>query len=188
MMGPQISEIVSRGGLVAVLQNGQGISTFSSDDFKTADTIVACAITQLNIDVHRIYAAGCEEGGLQAGAMLYYRSSYLAAAMPSSEGILSPAPALENPNHVPALITAHGAPGSDLYVVDRSQTSLAECADVKSKGGFAVDCNHGGGVCGAPADLIAAQWQFCKDHPYGVSPEPYGSGLPSSFPSYCAVQ
>jgi hypothetical protein len=51
-----------------------------------------------------------------------------------------------------------------------------------------VDCNHGGGHCGAPANDIAAQWQFCKDHPFGVSPDPYASGLPSSFPSYCTKQ
>jgi hypothetical protein len=60
--------------------------------------------------------------------------------------------------------------------------------DIKSHGGFAVDCNHGGGHCGAPADDIAAQWQFCKDHPFGVSPEPYKNGLPSGFPSYCTIQ
>jgi hypothetical protein len=39
-----------------------------------------------------------------------------------------------------------------------------------------------------PAGASAgAQWQFCKDHPFGVTPDPYAGGLPSSFPSYCTV-
>ena len=50
--------------------------------------------------------------------------------------------------------------------------------NIKSNGGFVVDCNHGGGICGAPPDDIAAQWKFCKEHPFGVSPDPYDAGLP----------
>ena len=30
-------------------------------------------------------------------------------------------------------------------------------------------------------------WQFMKDHPFGVTPEPYANGLPASFPSYCKI-
>ena len=56
-----------------------------------------------------------------------------------------------------------------------------------AKGGFVVDCEHGAGHCGAPPDLQVAAWQFMKDHPYGVSAEPYAKGLPSSFPSYCKI-
>ncbi|MBV9948739.1 MAG: hypothetical protein JOZ69_17965 [Myxococcales bacterium] len=55
------------------------------------------------------------------------------------------------------------------------------------RGGFAVDCNHGGGHCGAPAADIAGQWRFVKDHPFGVSPEPYANGLPTELPSYCSL-
>jgi hypothetical protein len=29
-------------------------------------------------------------------------------------------------------------------------------------------------------------WQFFKDHPYKVDPEPYQS-LPATFPSYCKL-
>jgi hypothetical protein len=31
-------------------------------------------------------------------------------------------------------------------------------------------------------------WQFFKDHPFGVNPEPYASGLPASFNSICKIQ
>jgi hypothetical protein len=76
-----------------------------------------------------------------------------------------------------------------------SMTSLTEDMAVKMAasgsmppGGYVVDCNHGGGQCGAPADDVAAQWRFCKDHPFGVSPDPYNGVLPSGFPTYCAYQ
>jgi hypothetical protein len=96
--------------------------------------------------------------------------------------------------HVPSLITTHGKMGTDVVVVDFSMTSATEDKDIASKaagsmppGGYVIDCDHGGGHCGAPANDIAAQWQFCKDHPFGVSSDPYASGLPSSFPTYCKV-
>jgi hypothetical protein len=206
IMGSQIQEITGQGGLVASFSTSLGTGTATgngdawwfTDDYKMCDQILACAVQQLNIDVHKIYTAGCSAGGLQAGAMVYWRSSYLAAAMPNSGGI-SPIPGLntfDDPSHIPAIITTHGAAGSDVVILDYSQASLNEDMDIKSHGGFAVDCNHGGGVCGAPDFNIAAQWQFCRDHPYGVSPEPYKNGLPppghlvdaGGFPSYCAIQ
>ena len=194
-MSSEISEITGEGGLVASfstsLGTGQdtGDAVWYTDDFKMTDQIFACAVQQLNIDPRQIYTAGCSAGGLQAGAMVYERSSYLAAAMPNSGGINFPgAYQWEDPSHIPSLITTHGAMGTDVVIIDFSTASLNECMDVKAKGGFAVDCNHGGTHCGAPPDDTAAQWQFCKDHPFGVSPEPYKSGLPSSFPSYCVIQ
>ena len=193
-MGTQITEITGEGGLVASfstsLGTGQdtGDAVWYTDDFKMCDQILACAVQQLNIDLHQVYTAGCSAGGLQAGAMVYARSSYLAAAMPNSGGINFPGAFQFENAHIPALITTHGAMGTDVVIIDFSTASLNECMDVKAKGGFAVDCNHGGTHCGAPPNDIAAQWQFCKDHPFGVSPEPYKGGLPSSFPSYCVIQ
>ena len=32
---------------------------------------------------------------------------------------------------------------------------------------------------GCARGLIDAGWQFMKDHPFGVSPEPYANGLPT---------
>jgi predicted esterase len=190
-LGNAIDEITSEGGIVASFSTttaqGQntGNNVWYTGDFAMADEILACAVQQLNIDTRRIYTGGCSAGGLQASAMVYTRSSYIAAAMPNSGGNVFTFPLQDG--HVPALITTHGAMGSDKVIVDFSQTSAAQDMDIASKGGFVVDCDHGGGHCGAPADDIAAQWQFCKDHPFGVSPEPYAAALPSSFPSYCTV-
>jgi hypothetical protein len=192
MLGPVVDEITSEGGIVASFSTTTGMGMQTGDnvwftgDFAMADEILACAVEQLNIDMRRIYAGGCSAGGLQAGAMLYERSSYVAAVMPNFGGELFPF-TLEDSSHVPAIVTTHGAPSNGGGIIDFTGASLVEDKDVASKGGFAVDCNHGGTVCNAPAAAIAGQWQFCKDHPFGVSPEPYASGLPSSLPPYCAI-
>jgi poly(3-hydroxybutyrate) depolymerase len=190
-MAAQVQEIVAAGGVVASFASSTGTGTdtsgdgvFFADDYKTADQVLACAVQQLNIDTRRIYTAGCSAGGLQAGAMVYLRSSYLAASMPNSGGVVFPM-TMED-SHVPALITTHGGT-SDNVVISFATTSATEDTDIAKKPGTVVDCNHGGGHCGAPAADIAAQWQFCKDHPFGFSPDPYAGGLPSSFPTYCMV-
>ena len=193
LMDSQIQEITAEGGIVASFETttamgentGKGI--WYTGDYAMADQILACAVQQLNIDTRRIYTSGCSAGGLQAGVMLYARSSYLAAVMPNGGGTVLTSFALDDPSHVPALITAHGAPSTDSPIVDFTQASAIEDKDVVSKGGTVVDCNHGGGICSAPASVIAAQWQFCNDHPFGVSPEPYANGLPSGFPSACKI-
>jgi poly(3-hydroxybutyrate) depolymerase len=164
-----------------------GDAVWYTGDFAMADEILACAVQQLNIDPRRIYTGGCSAGGLQAGAMLYGRSSYLAAVMPNLGGTLLSF-TLEDPSHVPAIITTHGAPSTGGgVIIDFTRASMIEDKDVVSKGGFAVDCDHGGSSCNAPAADVAGQWQFCKDHPFAVTPEPYAGGLPSSFPSYCTI-
>jgi poly(3-hydroxybutyrate) depolymerase len=196
-MAAQAQEIASLGGVFASFEGSTGKGDDTGDavwftgDFDMADEILACAVQQLNIDERRVYTGGCSAGGLQAGAMVYDRSSYLAGAMPNSGGLGGVSGffglKLEDPTHVPSLITTHGMMGVDVVVQDFAQSSLSEAMGIAKLGGFAVDCDHGGSHCGAPADDIAAQWQFLKDHPFGVSPDPYAGKLPASFPSYCKI-
>ena len=205
-MQPQITEITQAGGLVASFSTstsqGQdtGDAVWYTGDFAMADQILACAVQQLNINTRMIYTAGCSAGGLQSGAMMFSRSDYLAASMPNSggEAIANEFPA-ENA-HVPSVMTAHGG-SADMVVISFATASATLDMDIASRaassmppGGYAIDCNHGGGHCGiffAPAvdyaAYVSAQWQFCKDHPFGVAQDPYANGLPASFPSYCTV-
>jgi predicted esterase len=185
-------EIMNQGGIIISPQTSSGTgadcsgtATFSIGDFAIADQIAACAVRDYAIDPHRIYTTGCSAGGLQAACMALRRSSYIAAAVPNSGGVYVSQP-LQSTAHVPAAMTMHGAPGTDVVIIDFSQTSLTFDNIINNAGGFAIDCNHGGGHCGAPADLQTAGWEFMKAHPFGVTPEPYSAGLPSSFPSYCA--
>jgi hypothetical protein len=87
---------------------------------------------------------------------------------------------------VPAVITTHGG-AKDVVLVSFAQTSARLGTDVAAKGGFVVNCDHGGEHCMSPPEIIAAQWQFLKAHPFGVSPEPYAAGLPAGFPSACEI-
>jgi hypothetical protein len=184
------SEILDGGGIIVSpsrsLGSGgdcSGTGTFSKDDFKVADLIVACGVRDHNIDPRRIYTTGCSAGGLHAGCMAHMRASYLAAAAPNSGGIIGMQP--KDDPHVPAIFTMHGGPG-DMVIVSFSQTSKALDDRFAAMGGMVVNCNHGGIHCGASSALQTAAWQFMKDHPFGA-PSPYASGLPSSFPDYCEV-
>jgi len=191
-LGPGNSEVMAEGGVIAsfttTTKMGQntGNNVWYTGDFAMSDQILACAIQQQNVDPRRVYTAGCSAGGLQASAMLYSRSSYLAGAMPNSGGSVIPFQ-YEDPSHIPALITTHGAMGRDVVGIDFSTSSATQTKAVAAKGGVVVNCDHGGGHCGSPAAVKAAQWQFLKDNPFGVTPRPYESGLPASFPSVCKL-
>jgi predicted esterase len=180
IISPQ-SSTGSTNGLTA-----SGTSIWFDEDLTTADQMVACAVRDYGIDPHRIYSTGCSAGGLMAGHMAAQRSQYIASIATNSGGSLGGT--FTGLAHIPQAITMHGATGVDVVVIDFAQQSLAMDQAIVSAGGFAVDCDHGGGHCGAPGDLYASAMQFLFDHPYGVAPEPYAGGLPPGFPSYCTIQ
>jgi poly(3-hydroxybutyrate) depolymerase len=162
---------------------------FTQGDFDLVDQVVACAVKQLNIDTHRIYTGGSSAGGLAAGTLAFFRSAYIAAANPNSGGV-APWPGsnvLKDPTHAPAALTMHGAMGVDVVVIDFGQSSMDMDNALVAAGGFAVDCDHGGGHVSAPTDLKEAGWTFMKAHPFGTKPSPYASGLPATFPGYCKI-
>jgi poly(3-hydroxybutyrate) depolymerase len=190
----QIDAIVGEGGLVASPQatTSQGSNTgngvWYTGDFDTADQVVACAIDQLHISTQRIHVSGGSAGALQAVRMAYDRSGYIAAAAPLSGGLLSSTLSLEDASNIPAAMATHGAQGKDVVIIDFAQASARYETDVKAKGGFAIDCNTGGGHVSGPPQIGPAIWQFLKDHPFKVQPEPYVGMLSSLFPSYCMIQ
>ena len=189
-----VSEIMGQGGVIGSIEGGLKGDTldwgvFTTGDYQSADQVVACAVKQLNIDTKRIYTSGASAGGLAAGEMAYGRSQYVAATLPNSggQGGYPMNMILSDPTHVPAAMTMHGARGVDVVVIDFGDSSLREDIDIAKKGGFAVDCDHGGGHVGAPPQLKAAGWDFLKAHPYGYGTSPYAKGLPASYPSYCMI-
>ena len=117
-----------------------------------------------------VAVTGCSAGGLHAGCMGALRSSYIAATAPNSGGEISQL-TIQDPTRAPAVVTMHGG-DSDKVVVSFATTSASYDAQMKAAGSFVVNCNHGGGHCGAPAELQTAAWTFIKAHPFGVAPNP----------------
>jgi poly(3-hydroxybutyrate) depolymerase len=191
LLGDALAEIQASGGVLAsfTTTTAQGVTTgnrvWYTGDFAMADIILACALQQGLVDARQVYAAGCSAGGLQAGAMAYGRSSYVAAVAPNSGGIIGK-PALQDAAHAPAVITSHGGP-DDFVIISFAESSAQLDQDIRDQGGFVVDCDHGGGHCQSPPEVLAAQWQFLKAHPFGVEPEPYAAALPATFPAACQI-
>jgi hypothetical protein len=193
-LGPGTSEVVNSGGVIASFNSSVGTGTNTGDftwytgDFTTADEILACAAEQQLIDVRHIHSAGYSPGSCQTAAMVYARA-YLASVLCYSGGAKTLG-ALPDPNNHPAMLGAHGAVGSDIYGIDIATNTILLENDLKSKGSFVIDCNDGGdhiqSIASRMAGAAAPGWQFFKDHPYEVAPEPYKS-VPSTFPSYCKL-
>jgi hypothetical protein len=204
VLGQQTIDAVTKaGGLVAAPgANGNGSTQMGTNtgddvwytgDFDMADQVVACAIKQLHIDTRRIYASGGSAGALQSAWQAYARSGYTAAVAPVSGGLtgikpfwLDPVNMPQDPTNVPSAILTHGAEGKDVVVQDFAEASAAYEADIKSKGGYSIDCNTQMGHMSGPPQISPAIWQFFQDHPFGVK-TPYATPFPSVFPSYCQV-
>lgn len=192
MLRSTFDEILAQGGIVAALAESTGrgtdtgTGTWATGDFEIADEIVACVNESGRIDARRIYAAGCSSGALTVGAMLFARSSYLAGGQLDSGGTIVSNP-LQDPTHVPALIVSHGSSTADIVIINFATYSAELATKIATAGGFAVECDHGGGHCGTPPRIRDAQWQFLMAHPFGIKPSPYANGLPQGFPSECHI-
>jgi hypothetical protein len=182
--------VVSEGGVLVSFQDTtggdllSGTAIFGMSDFALTDQLFACAVKNHNVDPRQVFATGCSAGGLFSDAMAAERSSYMAAAASNSGGWTVPLQ-FEN-SHTPSLMTVHGAPGVDVVGIDFSDSSKTADTAFKAKGAFVINCNHGGGHCGG-GGLAPEIWQFFKAHPFGVSPEPWASGLPAGFSSQCMI-
>jgi predicted esterase len=194
------ASVVADGGIIAgfVSSSRTGATTgdtgdavWYQSDAAFADQVVACAIKNSHIDPRRIYTAGYSAGALQTVWMWFARSGYLASVISYSGGdaTINRAP-LQDASNPPAALVAHGAMGSDEFILDFASASATWESEIKADGGFSIDCNDGGNHLAffetrAP-NLKSVSYPFLRDHPFGVSPEPYTT-LPSGFPSYCKI-
>jgi poly(3-hydroxybutyrate) depolymerase len=183
--------VQAEGGVLVSFQDTSGgdflsgTAIFGAGDMDIGDQLLACAVRDHGIDTKRIYATGCSAGGLFSTAQAAMRSNYIAAAAPNSGGLT--VPVQFQGGYTPALMTIHGAPGSDVVGIDFSQSSATADMTFKQRMGFVVNCNHGGGHCGG-GGLSGDIWTFFKAHPYGASPSPWAaSGLPAGFNPACKV-
>ncbi len=182
--------VVAEGGVLVSFQGTtggdllSGTSVFGRGDMDLVDQLAACAVRDHNVDPRRIFTTGCSAGGLFSTALAVLRSNYIAAAAPNSGGLIFGQQF--QGAFTPALMTMHGAPGQDVVIIDFSDTSRIADQQFKGRGGFVVNCNHGGGHCGAAA-LAPEVWDFFLAHPYGVEPSPWAQGLPAGFDNACEL-
>lgn len=189
---PQIQKITDAGGAVIAqvkttsMGSDTGDAVWYTGDVTIADAAVGCAIQTQKIDVRRIWSAGYSAGALQTVYMWYARSGYISGAISYSGGDIGiNVVPLQDPSHLPVALASHGAAGQDVIVVDFNQASHTwETAEPKA---FIVDCDDGGNhLSTGPRTAMAPQAiQMLWDHPFGITPEPYASGLPSGWPSTC---
>jgi len=161
-----------------------GTAIFGAGDWDLADQLFACAVKNHNVDPRRVFSTGCSAGGLFATAMAATRSAYIAAVAPNSGGFTFPQRFATM--WTPALMTIHGAPGVDVVGIDFSESSKTADDAFKMRGGFVINCNHGGRHCGG-GSLSPDIWEFFKAHPYGTKPSPWASALPAGFDSSCKI-
>jgi hypothetical protein len=147
-------------------------------DLWVMDEIVACAIERVGVDVRRIYSTGNHAGGLWCGQTAHMRNGYLASVACLAGGQLGE-PAMQDPyNKYPAFLSYAGA--GDWYIVSFLEAQTAFKQRLNENGQFAALCDSQAG-----GHLGTAAWQFLKEHPYGVTPEPYQGGLPASMLGWC---
>ena len=86
-------------------------------------------------------------------------------------------------NKYPAFLSHYGP--DDWFMVWFETTQTDFKARLDEAGHFAVLCDAGS-VANISSNIYLAAWQFLKDHPFGVDPEPYTEGLPDIFPDSCS--
>jgi hypothetical protein len=184
-----IDEITSSGGLVAGPSTSAGgaivtgNSYWRENDFAVADTIVACAAEQLDIDPTRIHVAGSFTGAFFATELAFRRSSYVASAATVSGG-LNGQPEPET-GYFPPLLTAYGRTTTAQSYEDQAARTFSYYA---SRCAFAIQCpstNSDSNIARLWDPLRNAAWQFLEAHPYRASDEPYAGALPVDLPDNC---
>lgn len=189
-----MNDIKAAGGIVAAPSHDPTSTPFpwfytaggaKDDDVKVADEIVACAIQKVGIDLRHIHSLGMSAGGLMTTQLSYRRSGYLASVVTYSGGQIG-APPNQDPSNKFAAMIFHGGTSDVVYGVSFQAASETYLKSLKTAGHFGFICNHGNGHS-VPTGDAGSVWQFFQDHPFGTDPSPYVGGLPSGFPSYCAL-
>ncbi|MCW5803035.1 MAG: hypothetical protein KIT31_11670 [Deltaproteobacteria bacterium] len=195
-LGATQAAIVAAGGVVATPYADPAAGQFEwfivngsevQDDFVLADEIVACLAAAGRIDPLHVHAMGMSAGGLQTTALAFLRSSYVASVATYSGGLpagFEAPPAADPANKYAALIFDGGA-SDNVFGVDFHAASARFRAALVAAGHFAASCDHGKGH-NIPLDAAPSVAAFFTANGFGAWPSPYASGLPATFPSYCA--
>lgn len=197
-LGDTLDAVLAAGGIVAAPSSDPNAGTYEwfivnqksdQDDFLVADEIVACLAKNNMIDTHRIHSMGMSAGALQTTALSYLRSAYVASVATYSGGLppqMPAPPTMENPTNKFAALIFDGGTDDNVFGVDFQAASRRYRDDLTTNGHYSELCEHTAGH-EIPLDAAPAVFEFFAANPWGAWPSPYASsGIPASFPSYCA--
>ena len=194
-LGVTEGAITSGGGVVAAPYADPSAGMFEwfivngsakTDDFVLADEIVACLAAAGRIDPLRVHSMGMSAGALQTTALGFVRSDYIASVATYSGGMPDGfSPQIEDPTNKFAALIFSGGANDNVFGVDFQAASDRYRTTLIASGHYAEGCDHGQGHQ-IPLDAAPSVAAFFAANPYGAWPSPYATGLPSSFPAYCA--
>lgn len=192
-LGSAIDAITAMGGVVAAPYHDPANTQLpwalclggnDESDLRVADEVLACAVEKVGVDMRRIHSVGFSAGAMNTEQFAARRSGYLASIVAYSGARLGNVNEQDPDNKYPAMIF-YGGP-NDQVIINFADASQKYHDDLTADGHFSFLCNHNKGHT-VPSDGRASAWQFLLDHPFGTQPEPYASGLPAGFPSYCTL-
>lgn len=190
---PVIDEIVAAGGIVAAPVHdpaaGQlpwflSLGGTNEADLRVMDEVLACAIEQVGVDQRHIHSVGFSAGAMNTTQVGWRRSGYIASVVTFSGAQIGDSPDQDPTNLFPVMAFHGGA--SDVVIIKFQENTEKYVQGMKDAGHFGFICDHGKGHT-VPSTGRVPAWQFLKDHPFGVQPEPYEKALPPGFPAYCTL-
>lgn len=188
--GMGLEPLVAAEGIILIAPQSSGAPTewrildtpTNNPDYRLFEDLLACAWSQWGVDLDRVWSTGMSAGGLWTSYLSMHGSTWLAATAPMSGG----STIYNTPDEpIPVMLTWGGeADTYDGLSFDRASINLSE--GLLGDGSFVVECVHDRGHALPPWGFEPA-WTFLKEHPKGVTPEPWAGGLPASMPAECHI-
>jgi poly(3-hydroxybutyrate) depolymerase len=161
-----------------------GIAPAQNVDLQFFDDILACVHEQYDIDLDRVWSTGHSAGGLWTSYLAMHRAEHLAAMAALSGGIYGASSYTKPAAPIPVMLVWGGE--SDTYgSFSFDQANKVYSQQLKQDGHFVVECSGNFGHSMPPEPLMV--WPFFRDHPRGITPEPWAGGLPSELPGWCTL-
>lgn len=177
-----------------------------SIDLRFFDEMLVCLAAELPIDLDRVHAIGGSIGAIFVDYLLTHRGDKLASVATMSGGFL-PFPKsasyyydwpydtlLAGLKSKAAVMVYWGGPTDQGGGFDFHQGSLDAIQKLRANTHFVVRCMHDQGHDWSE-QFTKFAFLFFEDHPRGVKPAPWASGLPkppfpapdASWPGYCSI-
>jgi poly(3-hydroxybutyrate) depolymerase len=156
----------------------------NNPDLQLFEDLLACLSEQYDVDLSRIHSAGHSAGGLWTSYLTMHASEWLASTVAMSGG--TDAQTYATPTHQIPVLIVWGGPSDNYGGFNFATASELFSQKLLEDGHFVAQCVHDGGHT-PPPNPGALMWNWFEAHPADLEIEPYLSGLPASYPSFCSI-